>query len=88
VWFDSFILLLGAGTSDHLFELLYHIRILHYVSMKTLRCIEKNDARKTGVHDTGHSNYSTIQYFLHNLTFFPGNAPNGCHFYLSGVELE
>jgi hypothetical protein len=36
VWFDSFILLLGAGTSDNLFELLYHIRILHYVSMETL----------------------------------------------------
>ena len=41
VWFDSFILLFGAGTSNNPFELLYHIRILHYVSMKTLRCIEK-----------------------------------------------
>jgi hypothetical protein len=42
VWFDSFILLLGAGTSNHLFELLYHIRIFHYVSIETHRCIEKN----------------------------------------------
>jgi hypothetical protein len=25
---------------------------------------------KRGVYDTGFSNYSTIQYFFHNLTFF------------------
>jgi hypothetical protein len=40
--------------------------------MKLLRCIKKNytfnDARKTGVHDTGFSNYSTIPQF--SLTFF------------------
>ena len=33
VWFDSFILLFGAGISNHVFELLYHIWILHFVSM-------------------------------------------------------
>jgi hypothetical protein len=41
VRFESFILLFGAGTSNHFFELLYHIRILHYVSMKSLGSIKR-----------------------------------------------
>ena len=73
IWFDSFILLFGAGTSNYSIELLHQIRILDYVSIKNPSMHKKkiplNDAPKTGALDAGFSNYPTIQYFLHNLIF-------------------